>query len=665
MTKLKSISNDDKRTPLPPGTVIQDGYGLGYTIKDSAVSVGGSGLIYRVRREGTLRNIVLKECYPRSSDSCFIRKDYVVCAENADSQKEFDLVKRNMRRESEIAQLLSRITGRIIGAWETLTAPKIIADGKVFDAQESCFVVMEQAADDENKRGWFLSDLLKVCAKPVQDNAPLQNGGLPSPYVATCIVEELVKSLRDIHAAGYIHGDINDGNLYLLGADVVRGEVGLGQLLDFGNALELDATGKTALAEEIFSTDSYGAPEIFERTGAIQLTRAADIFSVGCLMIYLLKGFAFKKIYNRKILSDFSVDTHIPLQAVMKRGYRRESATVFRKILARAMRRDPSERFQTAKDMLNEIAFLKKILQPPKFSLPMNLSRSPYFVKGSRDKELAALQHALDEGASMSIFGTGGEGKTTLAMEFARMQIERGRFAFLVTFNGESLRETIMSLNFSGWQFEYVGKENAEEEEYQARLNLLRENYEDALMIIDNFDSETQTPAELQSSPAYFDLLSLNMKILFTTRSRPEETANLELKPLSEEDCLKLFKAVAKFSPEDEPVVRKLIREVDSHAMTVEMLARTISRSWGTLSPKELLDLLRSQKLSGAELPEIMHRKGFTEREATLYGHLRTLFKLVYSDEYRDILCDLTLIPPDGFDAGEFLVCMDGAKKNI
>lgn len=664
MEFLKPIS-DDSRVPLPPGTVIIDQRGIRYKIKNAKVSGGGNALIYRVERENTLRNLILKECYPRSREFNFFRnKDGVVCAEDDDdARRELTFVKENMRRESKICQIISRTTGRIIGAWENLIVSELILDGKTFDISDSCFVVMEQATDDDKKRGWFLSDLLEECAKPVQVDAPLRNGGLPSPYVATCIIEQLLKSLKDIHAAKYLHGDISDGNFFMLGCDSARGDIGIGQLLDFGNALKLDSYGKTEPIDYVFSTDSYGAPEIFERKNPIQLTRAADIFSIGCLMVYLFKGFEYKKIYNRNVLGNFSVDTYIPLTTVMSRGYHREAALVFRKILDKALRRDPLQRYQTADKMLDDIVFLKKIIHPPKFTLPRNLTRSPYFVQGSRDEDIYALQKALDAGTHpLWIWGVGGIGKSELAMEFARKQIENGRATYLVTFSG-SLEETIMNMNFSGWHFESDSTSDSHHEEYEARLVLLRENYENALLIIDNFDSDNKTLDNLRSEPAYRDLLGLGIKILFTTRSRPDEKT-LELEPLSEKNCLKLFKDIAKFSTADEPIICNIIHEVDNHTMTVDMLARTLKATWRTLTAEKLLDLLRQGKLDSTELPEIIHKKNFTEREAKVYGHLRTLFKLVYSDEYRDILCDLTLIPPDGFDAADFLQSVSDGKKN-
>ena len=100
-----------------------------------------------------------------------------------------------------------------MSTWENLEVEKIIIDSRDFDAKGSHFIVLEEATGSE-ERGWFLKDLLRECAKPAQDDAPLRTGGLPAPQVATSIMEELLKALRDIHRAGYIHGDINDANFF-------------------------------------------------------------------------------------------------------------------------------------------------------------------------------------------------------------------------------------------------------------------------------------------------------------------------------------------------------------------------------------------------------------------------------------------------------------------
>lgn len=121
-----------------------------------------------------------------------------------------------MLLENEIGQLIAKKNGRVIAAWENLNVEKIFFDGQTYDAKGDCFIAMEQA-DGDNQRGWFLKDLLEECAKPVCNESPLRNGGYPSPYVTTCMIEELLKSLSAVHRANYIHGDIQDGNFFCLG----------------------------------------------------------------------------------------------------------------------------------------------------------------------------------------------------------------------------------------------------------------------------------------------------------------------------------------------------------------------------------------------------------------------------------------------------------------
>ena len=75
MSFSKRISDNDKREPLPPGTIIVDTNGIRYTIKDAKVGVGGSALIYPVERVGTIRNLIIKECYPYSDIDCFYRNE--------------------------------------------------------------------------------------------------------------------------------------------------------------------------------------------------------------------------------------------------------------------------------------------------------------------------------------------------------------------------------------------------------------------------------------------------------------------------------------------------------------------------------------------------------------------------------------------------------------
>ena len=100
--------------------------------------------------------------------------------------------------------------------------------------------------------------------------------------------------------------------------DPQNADIGVGQLLDFGNAFKIEPDGKTLPIENIFSTSGYWSPEILSSKGGLRFTRATDIYSAGCLMLYLLKGMRYKKVYGKNLAKNFSVATFVPLNVQCK-----------------------------------------------------------------------------------------------------------------------------------------------------------------------------------------------------------------------------------------------------------------------------------------------------------------------------------------------------------
>ena len=602
---------NDGRKFLPKGAEIITTNETCYQIQ-RVIGGGGSAVVYGATQSNSLRQFVLKECYPCSKLYNFIREGEggAVRLEHPEDENAVDFfnsVKDNILHENEVGQIIANKTGRTVASWGKLDVSKIIIDEKIFDATESLFIVMEQVTDDDKQRGWFLNDLLEECAKTPSKESPLRNGGNASPIVATTIVEEILKSLRDVHKAGYIHGDLNDVNFFLMGQDLSRGDIGVGQLLDFGNSKEILADGKTAPIKKIFSTPGYIAPELLQMdSDGVRLTAALDIYSVGCLMLYLFYGMDFKNACGENS-TDF--EENIPASwEVIQHGYRKGSEELFISILKKALAENPENRYQNGNEMLTDILKLKKIVEPPKLLLAQNLTRCDYFVESSRDTEIEFLQQEMAAGKNpLYIYGIGGVGKTELAMEFARQQIENGIPAYFAKFRG-SIKETICNLNFSGYEFEVYDNESAERD-YRTRLEILRENYKGCLLIIDNFDDDEKTISQLQSEPAYKDLVQTSgLTILFTTRSRPNEIAK-ELMPFDEETAMKLFKSISPVEDKNDQIVREILREVNFHPLIVENLAKTFEDSWHVISYKELLARLRYGLINNGNLSTISIKK--------------------------------------------------------
>ena len=652
----------DGRKFLPNGTRLFETNGNSYLIRN-VIAAGGSSIVYEVEKYGQFRIFILKECYPLSAKYSFERKNGVVCPADPQDFEALDYlrrVKEKILAENEIGQLIANRTGRTVSSWGKLQVSELLIDGKKYASADSLFIVMERVTDDEKNRGIFLKDLLDECAAAPSENAPLRNNGLPSPHVATEILAQLLMALRDIHDSGYIHGDINDSNFFLMGHDFQRGDIGFGQLLDFGNAKKILEDDKTELITDVFSTPGYWSPEILSHSEeGLRLSAASDIYSVGCLMLYLFYGLKYKESRGRD-LAYSKRPPALSVPEIIRHGYRRDAAVLFKKILSKALSFNPQDRYKCGGEMLDDIIRLKRLTAPPKFILAQNLSRSPYFVDGSRDKELEELQLDMNKGKHpLFIFGLGGIGKSELANEFARRQISRGTPAYFVTFKG-SIRETILNLNFSGYEPNSPGSET----DYQRRLDILREYYQGCLLIVDNFDDENKSIASLQSEPAYKELVNdTGLRLLFTTRLRPDETTK-ELQALTEEYALKLFNSISPVASEDLPVVLELIREVDCHPMTVELLAKTREDSWQSISYKDLLQRLRYRNIDDKNLPTVSVKKNLDSREAKIYAHLKTLFDLYnIGENCRQVLCHVTLLPTDGFDAVTFISNEDDDKK--
>ena len=107
---------------------------------------------------------------------------------------------------------------------------------------------------------------------------------------AFSVVQQLLYAVREIHNAGFLHLDIQTGNIFIQGS-LAPGESIL-TLIDFGCARALK-DGRTDVISDrlVFTTQGFAAPEILlHNDGSLVLTPAADIYSVGCVLLNLLTG---------------------------------------------------------------------------------------------------------------------------------------------------------------------------------------------------------------------------------------------------------------------------------------------------------------------------------------------------------------------------------------
>ncbi|ADC90058.1 serine/threonine protein kinase [Thermocrinis albus DSM 14484] len=155
----------------------------------------------------------------------------------------------------------------------------------------------------------------------------VQRKGRLSEEEALGVLFHVAKGLDYLHTRGYIHGDVKPQNIF--GKRVMKNI--LWKLGDFG--LVRVRGSQTVL--DVKGTVGYIAPEVFRN----ELRRSSDIFSLGCVLLFMLTG---ETPFGGDIKKNKAVEYSIP-QHVSERTQR---------LLTKMLEPDPSKRFKTAGELI-------------------------------------------------------------------------------------------------------------------------------------------------------------------------------------------------------------------------------------------------------------------------------------------------------------------------
>lgn len=614
-------------------TIVCAGEDAVFRITGDPIGCGGSAVVYPAVLSSDRRLYAIKECFP--NDPRFCRKNGIVApADPADAQALGILgrYRSNLTREAAIGQIVSNTATRAVSIQQTLKPLALGHDGQRYTALEGAmFTVLERM----DQKAVSFDGLLAGLVSGYDPEKLRRTRGMPGIHATAWILEEILIALKQVHdtrdpehpgMTGYYYGDLHNGNVYFTESDPKAGVIGRAHLMDFGSARELDENGETEelFAEDVFSTKGFRPPEMF-RKGLFRLTAAADIYSAGRLLL-LCTATAAKR---RPLKDGDSVPENFLDSADGGRiGCSGNALRLLNEILARSLQARPEDRYGSVDEMLVEIRQLKTMTAPPAYTMSRRLSAPEHFVPGSRDRELALLAEAMSRGETVYIWGMGGIGKTELAMELAR-RIEPARGSYLIRFQG-STRETILGLDFSG----YVPPErsrmggNAEAADLAARMEILRKHYSGALFVLDNFDCPGKTVEELRKEPEFQALQDMGIRLVVTTRSRISWQPQFELRELEPDSQLALVRHYYRDSTVSDALLRELIDEVGGHTLTLSLAARTLALGREGVTVRSMLEAIRENRLSRAQLPAVATDQNRTYAEGRIFQHLQAVFDL-------------------------------------
>lgn len=159
-------------------------------------------------------------------------------------------------------------------------------------------------------------------------------GRLTLPVTAAVMLP-LLAGVDAVHESGLAHGDIKPSNVIL----ARRGERTVPTLIDFGVATPADAADERAA--EVLGTPMYMAPERFVQRARPDV--ASDVWSLGAVLYTCLAGAV--PFHGRRVADVvYEVLTRPPAEVV-------GMPDAVRAVIDRAMRREPAERYRSARAM--------------------------------------------------------------------------------------------------------------------------------------------------------------------------------------------------------------------------------------------------------------------------------------------------------------------------
>lgn len=172
----------------------------------------------------------------------------------------------------------------------------------------------------------------------------LKKRGVQDRYIALLMGRQICSAMNAAHEEGVIHLDLKPGNMMI-------NQQGILKIMDFGLARSVanqDSQSVSKNSTQLMGTPRYMAPEQFLNE---EIDHRTDIYSIGIILYTLLTGSP--PFSHKDYMKLAEMHVHQDLPKIV--GVDGVVTGPLEQIIRRATRKDPADRFQSVREMLEQL----------------------------------------------------------------------------------------------------------------------------------------------------------------------------------------------------------------------------------------------------------------------------------------------------------------------
>ncbi|MBI1723408.1 MAG: serine/threonine protein kinase [Gemmatimonadetes bacterium] len=150
---------------------------------------------------------------------------------------------------------------------------------------------------------------------------------------------EILDAVAHAHANGIVHRDVKPENIVLAPKGAMLVDFGIARAIQVSEGERVTRSGFTV------GTSHYMSPE--QAAGSSEIDHRSDLYSLGCVLFECLAGRPPYEHKSEAVVLELHQKGPIP----DVRDFRREVSKPLAKVIAKALRKDPKDRWQSASEL--------------------------------------------------------------------------------------------------------------------------------------------------------------------------------------------------------------------------------------------------------------------------------------------------------------------------